>query len=595
MLWKKRRKMNKIGIDFDEILMDSKNIHSFDTQQFEGRIEKTISKSSIWSIGFVFVLIFLIFTGRLHALQIKKGEEYLQLSERNSLDSQLIFADRGVIFDRNNIELSWNVRTPEMGEFDFSHRAYTREPGSSVLLGYVKYPQKDKKGFYWQTEFTGMDGMEKEYNATLNGKNGSKIIEIDALGDTTSENMLNNPEHGQNLILTIDQRLQTAMYDSIRTLSEDIGYEGGSGAIMDLETGELIVATSYPEYDPSVLSDGSDSGLINSYFQDTRKPFLNRFVSGLYSPGSIVKPFIAIGALNEGIITPNTTVLSTGEIKVPNPYDPDLSTSFRDWQEGGHGTTDVRKALAESVNTFFYAIGGGYKNQKGLGITKIEEYIRLFDIGNKTNIDIGGEVAGTVPSPEWKKRIFKGDAWRLGDTYHTAIGQYGFQVTPVQMLRAISAIVNDGTLVTPHVVMATEPYEKHIEKSLSSENYQVIREGLRSVITEGTGQILNVSYVDLAGKTGTAQTGVGNKYVNSWTIGFFPYESPKYAYVVLMEKGPKEGDRSASFAFRTFLDWTRNNVPEFLGLPSLPERPKDSGNTLPGELEVEAGLETESM
>lgn len=563
MFWKKKRKLNKIGIDFDEILMDSKNIHSFDTQQFEGRIEKTISKQSIWSLGLVFTLIFLIFAGRLHALQIKKGDEYLELSEKNSLDSQIIFADRGVIFDRNGVELAWNERTPEMTEFDFSHRAYTKEPGAGLLLGYVKYPQKDRKGFYWQTSFTGMDGIEKDYDADLNGDNGSKIIEINAVGNVSSENILNPPEHGKNINLTIDQRLQTAMFNSIKTLSEDMGYQGGAGAIMDIHTGELIVATSYPEYDGGVISDGSDTALINSFFQDTRKPFLNRLVSGLYSPGSIVKPFIAIGALNEGIITPEKSILSTGEIKVQNPYDPELSTTFRDWKEGGHGYSNVTKALAESVNTYFYAIGGGYKDQPGLGITKIEEYIRLFDIGNKTNVDILGEVAGTVPSPEWKKRIFKGDAWRLGDTYNTSIGQYGFQVTPVQMIRAISAIANGGTLITPHVVRETGLYEKHIEKDLSPEHYDVIQEGLRAVITEGTGQILNVPYVELAGKTGTAQTGAGNKFINSWTVGFFPYENPKYAYVMLMEKGPNESERSASFAFRTFIDWVNLNAPEY--------------------------------
>lgn len=571
MMFRKKRKLNRIGIDFDEILMDSKNIHAFDTQQFEGRIEQTISKRSIWSIGIVFSIIFVVFAFRLHALQITKGDEYRELSERNSLDSEIIFADRGVIFDRNGVELAWNERTDEMGEFDFSHRAYMSEPGSSVILGYVKYPQKDKKGFYWQTSFTGMDGIEKEYNDILSGENGSKIIEVDALGTVTSENILNAPEHGANIMLTVDARLQSAMYESMRKLAEDIGYQGGAGAIMELETGQLVAATSFPEYDATTITNGSDATLITSYFNDARKPFLNRLVSGLYSPGSIVKPFVALGALNEGIITPNTNILSTGDIKVPSPYDPEVVATFRDWKEGGHGMTNVRKALAESVNTFFYAIGGGYKGQAGLGITKIEEYIRLFDIGNRTNIDILGEVAGTVPSPEWKKRVFKGDAWRLGDTYNTSIGQYGFQVTPAQMLRAISAIATDGTLVTPHILMDTEPYKKHIEKNLPAEDYQVVREGLRSVITEGTGQILNVSYVDLAGKTGTAQTGVGNKFVNSWTVGFFPYEAPKYAYVLLMEKGPKEGDRSASFALRTLLDWMRTNTPEYFGLPPVPK------------------------
>lgn len=563
MLWRRKRKLNRIGIDFDEIIMDSKNIHDFDVQQFEGRIETTITKNTIWVVGGAFVLALLVCAGRLHALQIKKGDEYRALAERNSLDSHVIFADRGVIFDRNGSELAWNERTPEMGEFDFSHRAYTDQPGTAVLLGYVKYPQKDKKGFYWQTQFAGMDGIEKSLDDRLTGENGSKIVEVSALGETASENILNAPEHGENITLTIDSRLQAAMYDSIRQLSEDIGYKGGAGAIMDLATGELVVATSFPEYSPEAITDGSDAALITSYFNDERKPFLNRLVSGLYSPGSIVKPFIALGALNEGLITPSTTILSTGKIEVPSPYDPEVVATFRDWKEGGHGVTDVRKALAESVNTFFYAIGGGYKGQKGLGVTKIEEYIRLFDIGNRTNTDMLGEIAGTVPSPEWKKRVFRGDAWRLGDTYNTSIGQYGFQVTPLMMLQAISGIATDGTLVSPHVVMDTPVRKKKIEKDLPAEDYAVIREGLRRVITDGTGQILNVPYAHLAGKTGTAQTGAGNKFINSWTVGFFPYEEPKYAYVLLMEKGPKEGDRSASFALRTFLDWVQLNAPEY--------------------------------
>lgn len=563
MIWRSKRKLNKIGIDFDEILMDSRNIHSFDTQQFEGRIEQTISKNSVWLIGVFFVLVMVIFAGRLNALQIQKGDTYSALSERNSLDSQIIFADRGVIFDRNDVELAWNIRTEEMTEFDHSLRAYTTSPGNSVLLGYLKYPQKDKRGFYWQTSYTGMDGIEKSRNDYLNGVNGSKIIEVSAVGDVTSENILNEPVHGKNLHLTIDSRLQSAMFESIKQLSEDIGYQGGAGALMDITSGELIVATSFPEYDGAVISDGQNSELINGYFNDPRKPFLNRLVSGLYSPGSTVKPFIAMGALNEGIITPSTTILSTGEVRVQNPYDKELYTTFRDWQEGGHGQTNVTKAIAESVNTFFYAIGGGYGNQEGLGITKIEKYIRLFEIGDKTGVDILGEVSGVVPNPDWKKKIFKGDAWRLGDTYNTSIGQYGFQVTPLEMLRAMSSVANSGTLVSPHVISDTALTFKKLEDDLSESDYEVVREGLRKVVTEGTGGAMNVSFVDIAAKTGSAQTGLGNKFINSWTLGFFPYEEPKYAFVILMERGPKDGTRSASFAMRTFLDWVQVNAPEY--------------------------------
>jgi penicillin-binding protein 2 len=564
MVFRKKRKLNKIGIDFDEILMDSRNIPSFDTQQFEGRIERAISKQSIVAVGGFFLLIVIVFSFRLGVLQIKKGNSYLELSKKNSLDSQIIFANRGVIFDRNGIELAWNERTPEMTEFDYSHRAYIGTPGNGLLLGYIKYPQKDKAGFYWQKTFIGMDGIEESLDTELNGTNGSKIIETSAYGDVSSENIINQPIDGKNLHLTVDARLQAAMYDSIKKLSEDIGYQGGAGAMMDITSGELIVATSYPEYDPHIVSEGIEKEIIKGYLESEQKPFLNRLVSGLYSPGSTVKPFIAMGALHEGLVTPETTVVSTGAIKIPNPYDPTQFTLFRDWKEGGHGVTNLAKALAESVNTYFYTIGGGYGSQKGLGISGIEEYIKLFDIGDKTGIDIGGEVSGVVPSPEWKKTNFKDDpVWRLGDTYHTSIGQYGFQVTPVEMLRAMSAIANSGTLITPHVLIDTPITFKKLDITMSEEDYSAVRTGLRQVITSGTGALLNVPYVHIAAKTGTAQAGAHNKFVNSWVVGFFPYEHPKYAFVVLMEKGPSQGERSASFAMRAFIDLVKEQAPEY--------------------------------
>lgn len=573
MFFRRKRKFNNVGIDFDEILMDSHNSPSFDTQQFEGRIEQTISKKTIWFIGIFFVVLMSLFVWRLGLLQIKKGDSYFALSERNSLDDQIIFADRGVIFDRNGTELAWNERTGDMDEFDFAHRSYIKSPGHALLLGYVKYPQKDKAGFYWQTSFSGMDGIEKSHNDTLNGTNGAKIIETDAVGNVFSENIINQPEHGKNLYLSIDSRLQAQMYESIKKLSEDIGYVGGAGAIMDIQSGELIVATSYPEYDPQVLSDGENRELINSFIADKNKPFLNRLVGGLYSPGSTIKPYIAMGALNEGVINANTKIFSNGQVEIPNPYNKDKPTIFRDWKEGGHGWTDVRKALAESVNTFFYAIGGGYKDQPGLGISRIEQYVKLFQIGSKTDVDILGEVPGTVPSPEWKKKNFKDSVWRLGDTYNTSIGQYGFQVTPVEMLRAVSAIANSGTLVTPHIVLDDAVKVKKIDADFKDSDFQIVREGMRQVVTDGTGALLNVPYIHIAAKTGSAQTGPQNKFINSWVEGFFPYENPRYAFVVLMEKGPSQGERSASFAMRDFIDWVNQNTPEYFKTPELTKTP----------------------
>ncbi|MEZ4103442.1 MAG: penicillin-binding transpeptidase domain-containing protein [Candidatus Paceibacterota bacterium] len=557
----KKRKFNK-DIEPDEIFMDSHNMPAFDTQQFEGRIETSISKKSLIFLGGFFVLIFFIFTFKLNSLQIKKGEAYYKISERNSLNGEIIFADRGIIYDRNGVELAWNEEKEEEGTF--GKRAYIESGGFGVLLGYVDVPKKDKFGFWWQEKFIGKDGLEKQYDDFLNGENGSKLIEKNALGQIEIENIVNEPEHGLNLNTSIDSRLQSVMYNSIVDLSSRIGYEGGAGMIMDVYTGEILVSTSYPEYDSQVMSDGENQDLIREYLSSPKKPFLNRPISGLYSPGSIVKPFVAIGALNENIITKDTRILSTGSIEIPNPYNPELSTIFRDWRKEGHGYVDVVRAIGDSVNTFFYAIGGGFKGQTGLGITKIEEYMKVFGVGEKTGVDLGGEVSGLIPNPDWKKRVFKGDAWRLGDTYNTSIGQYGFQVTPVQMVRSIAIIANEGVMVTPSFSLESISEPRKISKDISSENYELIKKGMREVVEAGTGQLLNVSYVDVAAKTGTAQTGVGNKFVNSWSVGFFPYENPRYAFAVMMEKGPSKNDLSSSFVMRQVFDFIRDNTPEYL-------------------------------
>lgn len=558
--FKKKRTFSR-DIEPDEIFMDSKNINNFDTQQFEGRIETPISKSSLVFLVAFFFLVLIVFFFKLTSLQIKKGEAYYKISERNSLKGQIIFADRGIIYDRNGVELAWNEEKEEEGSF--GKRAYIKNGGFGVLLGYVDVPKKDKFGFWWQEKFIGKDGLEKQHDDFLNGENGSKILEKNALGQIETENIVNEPTHGSNLNISIDSRLQTKMYESIVDLSERIGYEGGAGMIMDIFTGEIIVSTSYPEYDPQVMSDGTDQDLIRQYLVSNQKPFLNRPISGLYSPGSIVKPFVAIGALNENVITKDTRILSTGMIEIPNPYNPELSTIFRDWREKGHGNVDVVRAIGDSVNTFFYAIGGGFKGQVGIGITKIDEYMKVFGVGEKTGVDLSGEVSGTIPNPDWKKRVFKGEAWRLGDTYNTSIGQYGFQVTPIQMVRSVAVIANEGVMVVPSFTLDGFAKPSKISKDIPTEHYQTIRDGMRDVVKAGTGQLLNLSYVDVAAKTGTAQTGPGNRFVNSWSVGFFPYENPRYAFAVLMERGPAKNDLSSSFAMRQVLEFIRDNAPEY--------------------------------
>jgi penicillin-binding protein 2 len=271
---------------------------------------------------------------------------------------------------------------------------------------------------------------------------------------------------------------------------------------------------------------------------------------------------LAIGALTEGIIDQHKKILSTGSISIPNPYFPDQKTIFKDWK--AHGWTNMAEAIAVSSDVYFYAIGGGFEEQRGLGIVNIEKYAELFGVGEKSGIDLPNEKGGVIPNPQWKLKNFNGDPWRVGDTYNTAIGQYGFQVTPMEMARATSAIANYGKLVTPHFLLGdTEKENQTSIINLRKEYFDVAHDGMRQAVTYGTAAALNVPYVDVAAKTGTAELGVKKDRVNSWVIGFFPYENPKYAFTIVMESGPAANSASASTVMRVLLDWMSVNTPEY--------------------------------
>jgi penicillin-binding protein 2 len=276
----------------------------------------------------------------------------------------------------------------------------------------------------------------------------------------------------------------------------------------------------------------------------------------------VVKPFFALGALAESVIDPYKRILSTGSISIPNPYFPDQKTVFKDWRV--NGWTNMTEALAVSSDVYFYEIGGGFEGQKGLGIANLEKYARLFGIGEATNVDLPDEKAGVIPSPEWKLQNFKGDPWRIGDTYHTAIGQYGFQVTPIEMARGVGAIANSGKLLTPHFVLGDPEKENQFSNiNLPQEYFDVVRGGMRQAVTGGTASSLDAPYVKVAAKTGTAQLGTNKNKVNSWVIGFFPYEEPRYAFAVMMEAGTATSGGSASTIMQELLEWMSIYTPEY--------------------------------
>tara|TARA_B100000745_G_C20154888_1_gene395789 strand:- start:3026 stop:4612 length:1587 start_codon:yes stop_codon:yes gene_type:complete len=514
-------------------------------------------------VGGVAAIIFVIFFVQVWNLQIARGEAMAVLSKQNSLNQEILFAERGVIYDRFRRELAWNVLPDESRNSlnTYSLRKYIDKQGFAHVLGFVGYPEKDSRGFWWRTNYIGKAGVESSLNYMLDGENGVRIIEVDALNNIQSQNTIRAPIDGANLTLSIDADIQEALYKAIQTGARDSGFMGGSGVVMDVTTGEVIALTNYPEYSSQVMTDGIDQEKIEKYSTQTGQPFLNRAVLGEYTPGSIVKPYIAAAALAEGLVTPTTSILSTGEIRVSNPYDPNNDSIFRDWK--AHGWVNVREAIAVSSNVYFYAVGGGYEGQKGLGIERLAAYAARFGLGVATGIELDSEGKGVVPTPSWKKEVFgEEDPWRIGNTYHTAIGQFGFLVTPIQAVRYIAAVANGGTLLTPHLIKGTSMQSFPV--GVADEYLQIVREGMRQSAETGTAAAVNVPGIKIAAKTGTAQLGLNNESMNSWVVGFWPADNPKFAFAVVLEKAPAGTLRGAAPALQSFFRTIVNEYPEYV-------------------------------
>ncbi len=596
MLWRRRRYFGTRDIAPDEIFLDSTNLPDMEASQFEGRVERPVSRRALFGVAVVFIAIICVYSGRAFLLQVVKGATYAEISRNNTLESWPLFAERGLIFDRTGKPIAWNeaatasstivadiasstqvaeATTHSTGSTNspqatsgqatpYALRRYTSDPGFSVILGFLRYPKADASGAWWRMEYAGISGVELAFDATLAGTNGSTMVERDAHHTIIQQNITTPPRSGNDLHLSIDAEVQTKLYQILSEHARKNRFTGGAAVIMDVRTGELLAITSFPEYDNQAFTDG-DSAAIRSASSDTATPLLNRAVGGLYAPGSIVKPIFAAAALNEGIISPEKQIQSVGAITIPNPYNPELPSIFRDWTV--HGWVDMRTAIAVSSDEYFYTIGGGYGGQEGLGIARIDEYARAFGLGEITGFALGGELAGTIPTPEWKLEVFgEDDPWRLGNTYHTAIGQFGFQITPLQAVRFVAAIGNGGKLLTPHIVASSTPETESVD--IPDQYLQIVRDGMRMAVTsdrsDATVKALNINGIEIAGKTGTAQIGARNESMNSWSIGFWPADNPKYAYAVVLEKAPAGTNSGASPGLNPFFYWLIQNKPEYV-------------------------------
>jgi penicillin-binding protein 2 len=409
-------------------------------------------------------------------------------------------------------------------------REYLNGYNFASVLGYVS-----------GDDSTGQSGIEKQYNDVLKEIPGEINREKDVHGNMVKEEVIKPAESGNNLVLNIDYDLQEKAAEFLAEAVYGYNAKGGAVVAVNPQTGEVLSLISMPSFDNNIFSKDLTKKEFNDLLKDPKVSFYNRATSGEYPTGSTLKPMIAVAALEQSIITPDKEIYCEGGLELND------GTFKKDWAT--HGWTNLKKAIAESCDVFFYMVGGGYKNFNGLGIAKIEKYLEKFGFGSKTNIDMPEESVGLVPDAEWKEQK-TGTVWYPGDTYNISIGQGYFKATPLQLTMAISSIANGGKLMKPQVVKnvlnndneTIKTYEPEVVSKdfVSLSSIESVREGMRETVLSSAGTARSLQYLPVtsAAKTGTAQTGKNEIYHN-WITVFAPYENPEIVLTIIVESVPK--------------------------------------------------------
>jgi penicillin-binding protein 2 len=387
-------------------------------------------------------------------------------------------------------------------------------------------------------DITGQSGIEKVYNAYLMGEDGAKRVVVNSVGREIRTLDEEPFTEGKRLQLTIDYDVQKAIEDGFNAA----GFNGAA-VVLDPKDGAVLGFTSRPAYDPNSFASGIDRETWNALTRDKDLPLNDRATQGRYSPGSTFKMAVALAALEEGIITPDFHVHCAGSATF-------YGRPFKCWKKGGHGSIDLRHAIEQSCDVYFYTVANM------VGVDKINKWATALGLGVKSGIDLPNEVQGLVPSTEWK-RLVKHEKWYAGETISVGIGQGAVAVTPVSMAVYMATLANGGTRVTPHLLkavddgggwkpVATPPPQSKVD--VNPEKLQAIRDGLWMVVNAGgTGGKARLVGHDVAGKTGTAQvisnTGrtasKSDKDLrdNGWFVFFAPRDNPQIAGVVFLEHG----------------------------------------------------------
>lgn len=569
----------------------------------------------------IIILIFIILTLRLWQIQIIEADKYKKLSEQNRIRIIKIPAPRGIIYDRNGIPLVENTtsfsvsvsydyvdrinteilskilnipeeelkikleKKPEsiylpvkikqdltLKEIAMLEARKTELPGiiietdikrsypfsqsTSHLLGYLgkvteeqisKDPSLREIPSYFMI---GQTGIEKIYDEKLRGIPGEKIVEVDALGRELRLIKETQPIKGEDIYLTIDILMQESAYQFL---------EGKEGAFVAVkaETGEVLAMVSTPSFDSNRFAEGISLEYWSELTNNSQNPLLNRTIHGLYAPGSTFKIITALAGLEEDMVTPERVLVNcTGGINFGK-------WTFGCWRKGGHGGVNLRRAIVESCDVYFYELG------RILGIKRLHKYATLVGLGSPTGLKFFDEKSGLVPNEDWKKNIHKTE-WFLGDTFNTAIGQGYLKVTPLQMAMVIASIVNGGIKNTPYIIKG----EKFTSENLNfkKKNIEFIKNALSGVVNEPTGTAFSAhsSLVNFGGKTGTVQVvskKIKEKFASkrlehhAWFVGFTPVEKPEIAFSIIIEHGGSGGGVAAPIAkniLETYINKKRN-------------------------------------
>ncbi len=422
--------------------------------------------------------------------------------------------------------------------------------GLSSILGYVgRISEQDltNNAKLHSVDAIGKSGIESSYDQQLRGQDGIEQAVVDSKGKLlrTVTDSSNNAVPGYNLSLHIDSKLQTIMYQQLSQGLSKAGIPSGVAIAMNPQDGSILGMVSLPTYDNNQFANGIPADVYSVLTKDPNKPLFDRATMGTYASGSTIKPFVASVGLQDGVITENTRIDTPAEIVVGQQH-------FPNWQHFSIPGVDVKTALEKSNDVFFYAVGGGFSSIPGLGGQRLADGLKMFGFNQKTGVDLPNEAVGVIPDANWEKQHNNNAHYYIGDVYHTSIGQGDLLVTPLQLVTALSAVANGGTLYQPHIVdrvvnqdgktvqtIAPQVVRSHF---IDDKNIQIVRDGLRQTVTNGTGRQLQDLPVSSGAKTGTAQFGPNNEFLHSWFEAFAPYDNPSIAIVVLGEKGSQQNE-----------------------------------------------------